>query len=69
MSTVYVKTNESLESAIRRWKKKVERDNILGDLKKYEAFESPSEKKRRKKKEAIRKIKIQESRARKYERD
>ena len=34
LSTVYVKENESLDSAIRRWKKKCANDGIIGYLRK-----------------------------------
>ena len=54
MSTVKVGENESLESAIRRFKRKCARDGIIGDLRKREAYEQPSIK-RKKKAEAARK--------------
>ncbi|MDD4839724.1 MAG: 30S ribosomal protein S21 [Clostridia bacterium] len=54
MSTVKVGDNESLESAIRRFKRKCARDGIIGDLRKKEAYEKPSVKKK-KKAEAARK--------------
>ena len=38
MSTVKVGENESLESALRRFKRKVGRDGIIADLKKREAY-------------------------------
>ena len=54
MSTVRVGENESLENAIRRFKRKCARDDIIGDLRKKEAYEKPSVK-RKKKAEAARK--------------
>ena len=54
MSTVKVGENESLENAIRRFKRKCSRDGILGDLRKKEFYEKPSVKKK-KKSEAARK--------------
>jgi len=54
MSTVKVGENESLDSALRRWKRKCARDGIIGDLRKKEAYEKPSVK-RKKKAEAARK--------------
>ena len=42
MSTVKVGENESLDSAIRRFKRKCARDGIIGDLRKREAYEKPS---------------------------
>ncbi|MCL2177737.1 MAG: 30S ribosomal protein S21 [Firmicutes bacterium] len=54
MSTVKVGDNESLENAIKRFKRKCQRDGILGDLRKKEHYEKPSIK-RKKKDEAARK--------------
>ncbi|MDR3293536.1 MAG: 30S ribosomal protein S21 [Clostridiales bacterium] len=54
MSTIRVGENESIESAIRRFKRKCARDGIIGDLRKNEAYEKPSVK-RKKKAEAARK--------------
>lgn len=54
MSTVRVGENESLDNAIRRFKRKCARDGIIGDLRKKEAYEKPSVK-RKKKAEAARK--------------
>ena len=54
MSTIKVGENESLDSAIRRFKRKCARDGIIGDLRKREAYEKPSVK-RKKKSEAARK--------------
>ena len=54
MSTVRVGENESLDSALRRFKRKCSRDGIIGDMRKKEFYESPSVK-RKKKSEAARK--------------
>ena len=54
MSTVRVGENESLDSALRRVKRKCSRDGIIGDMRKKEFYESPSVK-RKKKSEAARK--------------
>jgi len=54
MSTVRVGENESVESALRRFKRKCSRDGIIGDLRKKEFYEKPSER-RKKKSEAARK--------------
>lgn len=54
MSTIRVGENESLDSAIRRFKRKCASDNIIGELRKREAYEKPSVK-RKKKAEAARK--------------
>ena len=48
MPMVLVGDNEPLEKALRRLKKKVEREEILKILKARKHYEKPSEKKRRK---------------------
>jgi small subunit ribosomal protein S21 len=50
MSKVSVGENEPLERALRRFKKKIEREGILKTLKARKHYEKPSEKKRRKRK-------------------
>lgn len=54
LTTVKVGENESLESAIKRFKKKCQKDGIIGDIRKKEAYVKPSVKKK-KKSEAARK--------------
>lgn len=54
MSTVRVGENESIDSAIKRFKRKCQKDGIIGDLRKREQYEKPSVKKK-KKQEAARK--------------
>ena len=54
MSTVKVGENESIDNALRRFKRKCARDGIIGDLRKREAYEKSSVK-RKKKAEAARK--------------
>ena len=54
MFIVKVGENESLESALKRFKRKCQKDNILGDLRKKEFYEKPSVR-RKKKSEAARK--------------
>ena len=46
MSTVKVGENESVDSAIRRFKRKCSRDGIIGELRKREAYEKPSVKRK-----------------------
>ena len=55
-SEIYVKDNESLDSALRRFKRSCAKDGVLSDLRKKEYYQSPSVK-RRKKSEAARKNK------------
>ena len=54
MSTIKVGENESLDSALRRFKRKCIRDGIIGDLRRKEFYERPSVR-RKKKAEAARK--------------
>ncbi|MFI3128936.1 MAG: 30S ribosomal protein S21 [Bacillota bacterium] len=54
MSTIKVGDSESLDSAIRRFKRKCARDGIIGDLRKKEHYEKPSVR-RKKKAEAAKK--------------
>ena len=54
MSVVRVGENESLESALKRFKRKCQKDNIIGDLRREECYEKPSVR-RKKKAEAARK--------------
>ncbi len=56
MAEVKVKEGESLDSALRRFKRQCARSNILTDLRKREYYEKPSVK-RKKKSEAARKRK------------
>lgn len=48
MPGIEVRSNESFESALRRFKKKIERDGILREIKDRKHYEKPSEKKRKK---------------------
>ncbi len=57
MANVKVRDGESLEEALRRFKRECEREGILTEIKKREYYESPSVKKRRKEKESKRKSK------------
>ena len=54
MSTVKVGDTESLDNALKRFKRKCQKDNIMGDLRKKEYYEKPSVR-RKKKSEAARK--------------
>jgi len=48
MSEVEIRSGESFESALRRFKRKIERDGILREIKERKHYEKPSEKKRKK---------------------
>ena len=57
MSEVRVKENETLESALRRFKRKTALAGIMAEIRKREAYEKPSVR-RKKKSEAARKRKM-----------
>ena len=56
MSEIRLKENESLESALRRFKKQCARAGVIAEVRKREHYEKPSVK-RKKKSEAARKRK------------
>ena len=56
VSEVRVKENESLDSALRRFKRQYARSGVMAEVRKREAYEKPSVK-RKKKSEAARKRK------------
>lgn len=56
MSEVRLKENESLENAIRRFRRQCAKSGVLNELRKREHYEKPSVK-RKKKSEAARKRK------------
>ena len=57
MAEIRVKDNESLDSALRRFKKQCARAGDIAEVRKREAYEKPSVK-RKKKSEAARKRKF-----------
>ena len=57
MAEIRVKDNESLESALRRFKRQCARAGVLNEVRKREHYEKPSVK-RKKKSEAARKRKF-----------
>ena len=56
MSEIHVKENESLDAALKRFKRSCAKAGVLAEVRKREHYESPSVK-RRKKSEAARKNK------------
>lgn len=48
MATIRVGENESLDSALKRFKRKCQKDNIIGDIRKNDFYEKPSVKRKRK---------------------
>lgn len=57
MSEIRIKDNESLDSALRRFKRSCARSGVLAEVRKREAYEKPSVR-RKKKSEAARKRKF-----------
>ncbi|OEF96952.1 30S ribosomal protein S21 [Vulcanibacillus modesticaldus] len=57
MSEIRVRKNESLDSALRRFKRNISRDGVLAEIKKRKHYEKPSVR-RKKKSEAARKRKF-----------
>ena len=60
MTVVRVFDNENVESALKRFKRKCQKDGIIGDLRKKEQYEKPSVRKK-KKSEAARKRAMKKS--------
>ena len=57
MPEVKVRENENIESALKRFKKKIQKAGILSEIKRRERYEKPSVRKKRKS-EAARKRKV-----------
>ena len=57
MSQVRIKENESLDNALRRFKRQTAKDGVIQEVRKREHYETPSVK-RKKKSEAARKRKF-----------
>ena len=55
MTFVRIKPGDNFDDAMRKFKKKVEKDGIIQEFKKRQYYEKPSDTKRRKRMEAIRK--------------
>ncbi|HET6455068.1 MAG TPA: 30S ribosomal protein S21 [Armatimonadota bacterium] len=56
MAQVHLRDNESIDSALRRFKKELEQAGILREVREHQHYEKPSDKKR--KAEAARRRKI-----------
>ena len=48
MSGIKVGENESLDSALKRFKRKCQKDNIMGDMRRKEHYEKPSVRRKKK---------------------
>ncbi|MEI6633878.1 MAG: 30S ribosomal protein S21 [Chlamydiota bacterium] len=54
MPKIILRANESVEKALKRLKKKVDKEGIMKQVKKHRHYEKPSQKRRRKAQEALR---------------
>ncbi len=57
MVGIKLRENETIEEALKRFKRECERDGVMQEIKRREYYESPSVKRKRKAQEARRKIK------------
>lgn len=48
MPGIFVGSNESIDSALKRFKKQVEKAGVLSEVRRREYYEKPSEKKKKK---------------------
>jgi small subunit ribosomal protein S21 len=53
---VVVNKNESVDKALRRLKKKIDKEGIMKQIKQHRHYEKPSQKRRRKEKDARKKM-------------
>lgn len=61
---VFVKENESLERALRRFKRKVQRSGLYSELRKRRFYEKPSTQRKRRREAAIRRERRRQRRSR-----
>ena len=64
MAQVQVRSNEPLDSALRRFKKQIQQSGILKEAREHEHYEKPSDKKRKAAAARRRKIKADLARTR-----
>ena len=64
MAQVQVRQNESLDSALRRFKKQIQQTGILKEAREHEHYEKPSDKRRKALAARRRKMKQDETRGR-----
>ena len=62
MPGVRVLEGDSIDKALKQFKKQCEKSGILTEIKKREYYEKPAQKRQRKKKEAIRREQINQER-------
>ena len=63
MTQVQVKQNESIDSALRRFKKQLQQAGVLKEAREHEHYEKPSDKKRKAEAARKRKMRTDERRA------
>ena len=63
---IKVRPGESLESALRRFKKELLKSDVMKDLRKHEYYVPPSEKRRRKDAEALKRLKKKGAKTKMY---
>jgi small subunit ribosomal protein S21 len=66
VTEIFVGESESIDSALKRFNKRVQAEGVLTDARRHEYYEKPSE--RRKKKEAARKRKMRKAERRQVQR-
>ena len=64
MAQVQVRQNESLDSALRRFKKQIQQTGILKEAREHEHYEKPSDKKRKAEAARRRKLRTDEAKSR-----
>lgn len=64
MTTIRVDDNESIERALKRFKKECQKAGILSELRRREFYEKPSVREKRKREAAARKARRRESKIR-----
>jgi small subunit ribosomal protein S21 len=57
LAQVQVRENESLDAALRRFKKRIEETGVLKEAKRHEHYEKPSDRRRRADAARLRKLK------------
>ena len=64
MPGIIVKDRESIDDALRRFKRECEKEGIMAELKKRSHYESPTVRRKKKQEEAVRKKRSREFKAR-----
>jgi small subunit ribosomal protein S21 len=69
MPFIRVRDHENFESALRRFKRTVEKSGILSEIRRREFFESPSEKKKRAMASAVKRFRKKQGRGKPFEKE